>query len=118
MSNDATPTTLSDGLGPLDDNEECPARLWAEIHRLRAQIEGPAGHESWQAAAVAEGLGRKQAQQELQKDARRHVDSVSHVTVPRKLPEEISKLVRASHGNATVYTVEHIWHECIRHLEC
>ena len=41
-------------LNPLDDNEEDPARLWAEIHTLREAIKGPDGYDTWQDAAVSE----------------------------------------------------------------
>ena len=46
------------GLGPLVDSEEDPARLWAEIHRLRAAVAGPDGYASWQDAATAERVRR------------------------------------------------------------
>lgn len=39
--------------------------LWAEIHRLRAAVAGPAGYASWQAAATAERSRRGQAEREL-----------------------------------------------------
>ena len=53
---------LSDGLGPLLDSEEDPARLWAEIWRLRAAVQGPAGYATWQDAATAERVRRVEAQ--------------------------------------------------------
>jgi hypothetical protein len=39
---------------PLDDNENNPIRLWAEIHRLRAEMQGPDGFPTWKEAAIAE----------------------------------------------------------------
>lgn len=41
-------------MGPPADGEDDPAKLWAEIHQLRAAVAGPHGHASWQAAAIAE----------------------------------------------------------------
>lgn len=41
---------------PLTYNEEDPARLWAEIHKLREALKGPDGFDTWQDAAVAERL--------------------------------------------------------------
>ena len=53
---------LSEGLGPLLDSEEDPARLWAEIHRLRAAVQGPDGYATWQDAATAERVRRVKAE--------------------------------------------------------
>ena len=53
---------MSDG---LSDNEEDPGVLWAEIHRLRAAVAGPAGYASWQDAAIAERVRRVKAEQAL-----------------------------------------------------
>jgi multidrug resistance efflux pump len=41
MTDQATPAKvrLTDGLGRLLATEEDPARLWAEIHRLRAELQ-------------------------------------------------------------------------------
>jgi hypothetical protein len=57
---------VSDELGPLLDSEEDPARLWAEIHRLRAAVVGPPGYATWQAAAVAERVRRVRAEAALE----------------------------------------------------
>jgi len=56
MTTEATPGNfrLNDGLGPLVDSEDDPARLWAEIHRLRAEVAGPQGYATWKDAAVSE----------------------------------------------------------------
>ena len=51
----------TEGLGPLLDSEENPARLWAEIHRLRAAVKGPQGYETWQDAAITERVRRVRA---------------------------------------------------------
>ena len=70
MSDDATPAKvrLTDGLGPLVDGEENPARLWAEIHRLRAELAGgPLGYATWKDAATAERLNRVQFQRDAQR---------------------------------------------------
>jgi hypothetical protein len=53
------------GLGPLLDSEEDPARLWAEIHRLRAAVQGPDGYATWQDAATAERVRRVRAENEV-----------------------------------------------------
>lgn len=64
MRDDATPAKvrLTDGLGPLLDGEEDPARLWAEIHLLRAAVQGPDGYATWQDAAIAERVRRVKAE--------------------------------------------------------
>lgn len=63
MSTNAGGVSASnDGLGPLLDSEEDPARLWAEIHRLRAAVQGPDGYATWQQAAVAERVRRVKAE--------------------------------------------------------
>jgi len=58
---------------PIADNEEDPARLWAEIHRLRVIVRGPEGYDTWQDAALAERLRRIAFQGELQA-LRNHVE--------------------------------------------
>jgi hypothetical protein len=57
----------TDWLGPLVDSEEDPARLWAEIHTLRAAAAGPPGYASWQEAATAERVLRVNAASELRR---------------------------------------------------
>ena len=59
-------SALSEGLGPLLDSEEDPARLWAEIHRLRAAVRGPQGYASWQDAATDERMRRVTAERRAQ----------------------------------------------------
>ena len=54
----------TDGLGPLLDSEEDPARLWAEIHLLRAELQGPMGFATWRDAAIFERHGRVQFQRD------------------------------------------------------
>jgi len=49
----------------LDDNENCPYVLWAEINRLREMLKGPDGFETWMDAAVAERLRRVDAERAL-----------------------------------------------------
>lgn len=49
----------------LDPNEEDAGVLWAEIHRLRAAVQGPDGYETWQQAAVAERVRRVRAEKSL-----------------------------------------------------
>ena len=41
-----------------DENCTDPGLLWAEIHHLRAAVQGPEGYPSWQAAAAAERARR------------------------------------------------------------
>jgi hypothetical protein len=48
---------------PINDDEEDPAHLWAEIHRLRAALQGPDGYTTWKDAAIAERLRRIKAEQ-------------------------------------------------------
>ena len=64
MNNEPTPAKvrLTEGLGPLVDSEEDPARLWAEIHLLRASVAGPQGYATWKDAAVAERVRRVKAE--------------------------------------------------------
>lgn len=64
MNDQATPAKvrLTDLLGPLLDSEEDPARLWAEIHRLRTALQGPIGFATWQETATAERMIRVQFQ--------------------------------------------------------
>jgi hypothetical protein len=47
---------------PLNDNENNPVRLWAEIHKLRAEAKGPDGFETWQDAAIHERLRATKAE--------------------------------------------------------
>lgn len=49
---------LTEGLGP----DATDVDLWAEIHRLRAAVAGPAGFASWQDAATAERVLRVKTQ--------------------------------------------------------
>jgi len=49
----------------LDPNEEDPGVLWAEIHRLRAAVQGPDGYATWQEAATAERVRRVAAEKAL-----------------------------------------------------
>lgn len=49
-------------LPPLDDNEDNPFRLWAEIHKLRHEVKGPDGFETWRDAAIDERRRRVELQ--------------------------------------------------------
>lgn len=49
----------------LNENEEDPGVLWAEIHRLRAAVKGPDGYATWQEAATAERVRRVKAEARL-----------------------------------------------------
>jgi hypothetical protein len=49
----------------LSPTEEDPARLWAEIHALRAAVQGPEGFATWQDSAVAERVRRVKMQTAL-----------------------------------------------------
>lgn len=55
-------SAMSAELGPLLDSEADATRLWAEIHRLRAEVQGPDGYETWKEAATAERLRRINAE--------------------------------------------------------
>lgn len=50
---------------PLDSEKDQPEILWAEIHRLRAAVQGPDGYATWQDAAVAERVRRVKAENNL-----------------------------------------------------
>lgn len=52
----------------LDPDENDPIRLWAEIHRLRAEAQGPDGHTTWKDAAFAERLKRIKAEEHFRKE--------------------------------------------------
>lgn len=52
-----------DLMSPLSPDEENPVRLWAEIHKLRAEIQGPQGYRTWKDAAIAERHRRIQGEQ-------------------------------------------------------
>jgi hypothetical protein len=65
QSNPPALVRLSEELGLLLASEEDPARLWAEIHRLRAVVQGPAGYATWQDAAIAERARRAAGLQEV-----------------------------------------------------
>lgn len=49
----------------LEPNERDPNVLWAEIHRLRADMEGPSGFSTWKDAAIAERLSASRARAAL-----------------------------------------------------
>jgi hypothetical protein len=67
MSDELSPAKVrvTAGLGTLVDDEEDPARLWAEIHQLRAIVKGPEGYATWQEAAIAERAHRVRAENEV-----------------------------------------------------
>ena len=52
----------------LDEDENDPIILWAEIHRLRAEAQGPDGHLTWKDAAFAERLKRIKAEEHFRKE--------------------------------------------------
>lgn len=52
---------------PLDPNESNPSVLWAEIHRLRSEMQGPRGFDTWYDAAVNERVGRVKSDAALKK---------------------------------------------------
>jgi hypothetical protein len=52
---------------PLSPTEEDPARLWAEIHALRAELQGPEGFATWKDAAVAERMRRVRAENDAKR---------------------------------------------------
>lgn len=61
-----TQRTIPPTIEPLLDSEEDPVRLWAEIHLLRADLQGPDGFATWQDAAVAERVRRVKAEKDLE----------------------------------------------------
>jgi hypothetical protein len=52
-------------MAPLDDNENNPVRLWAEIHKLRAEAKGPDGFDTWRDAAIHQRVRASKAEEEL-----------------------------------------------------
>lgn len=46
-------------------DESDPVILWAEIHRLRAAVQGPDGFKTWQEAATAERVRRVAVEKQL-----------------------------------------------------
>jgi hypothetical protein len=48
-----------------EENEDDPSVLWAEIHRLRAEVQGPHPHATWKDAAIAERMHRVVAEKKL-----------------------------------------------------
>lgn len=57
---------MLNNLPPLDDNEDDPIRLWAEIIGLRAAVKGPDGFATWQDAATDERIKRVKAQNTIE----------------------------------------------------
>ena len=57
-------------LPALHADEKDPVRLWAEIHRLRAALQGPPGYDSWQDAATHERHLRVAAERRLRERCR------------------------------------------------
>jgi hypothetical protein len=49
----------------LDPNESDPTRLWAEIHRLHAELKGPEGFETWRDVAIHQIRRASKAEEEL-----------------------------------------------------
>jgi len=54
-------------MNKLDPNCEDPVELWAEIWRLREELKGPDGFETWKDAAIAERLKLVEVRRELRK---------------------------------------------------
>lgn len=52
----------------IDSDEENPVMLWAEIWRLRAELEGPNGYATWKDAAIAERIKRVEYERKLLTD--------------------------------------------------
>lgn len=51
---------------PANENDWTEVDLWAEIHRLRAAVQGPDGYATWQDAAVDERIKRVKAERAAQ----------------------------------------------------
>lgn len=49
----------------ITNDEWDPVALWAEIHRLRAEVQGPDGFDSWKDAATAERVRRIDAEEKM-----------------------------------------------------
>lgn len=78
---------MDEGLGPLVDSEEDPARLWAEIHTLRAAVAGPKGYATWQEAATAERMLRVCKEQQLAA-LQAQIDELMFEYCPEKMTHE------------------------------
>lgn len=64
----AKPDTQPKGTQPVrypHPDEDDAVTLWAEIHRLRAAVQGPDGYATWQEAATAERVRRVAAEKAL-----------------------------------------------------
>jgi hypothetical protein len=65
---------------PANENDWTEVDLWAEIHRLRAAVQGPDGYATWQDAAVDERIKRVKAERTLR-------DRAHPAREPRDPPE-------------------------------
>jgi Uma2 family endonuclease len=97
-NNPTSNTGSNHGLGPLDAHEQDAARLWAEIHRLRAALRGPDGYATWQDAATDERARRVSAEN----GARRSLplSSIAHQTVVGELARQLGNALLGTHCRA------------------
>jgi hypothetical protein len=68
-------------MAPLDDNENNPVRLWAEIHKLRAEAKGPDGFDTWRDAAIHQIQRASKAEEELKSVGVRVSRGALHVAI-------------------------------------
>lgn len=61
----------------IDERDETdPVILWAEIHKLREEIKGPDGYQTWKDAAVDERIKRVKAEKELKAETEKSSDEL------------------------------------------
>jgi hypothetical protein len=87
------PAALSPVSKELNPNEANPTRLWAEIHRLRDESQGPFPHANWYDAAVEERLKRIDAETALKKLRALLQHEINHAAINElRLPAHFGKL--------------------------
>lgn len=98
-------------------DEDDAVTLWAEIHRLRAAVQGPDGYATWQEAATAERVRRVAAEKALaaaQAPAPAHLKADAWANVPEGDPWDEHQLdgifdaIRNDCGPATASRVRAI----------
>lgn len=88
------PVTSKDPESKLDDNESDQTLLWAEIHRLRARLQGPSGYSSWQEAATAERVKRVEFEGLFKQERERANEAHQEVLRLREYAEDHPEPIR------------------------
>ena len=102
----------------LSPNEEDAGVLWAEIHRLRAAVQGPDGFETWRQAAVAERVRRVAAEKALaavqapavvagdeRQDIGGHIRAAANAKVAQQADDDTRRLDYLQKTQATISLV-------------